>query len=88
VTTDDAAGAQAEWRRLTVKYPVGDASADPSVTMAPAKESVEFTTRYVTDYRTRRAQRDRLFTRILEEVTRNPDRVALAVPGSSRASHP
>jgi len=80
VTTDDAASARAEWRRLTVKYPVGDASADPSVTMAPAKESVEFTTRYVTDYRTRRAQRDRLFTRILEEVARNPDRVTLAVP--------
>lgn len=62
-----------------MKYPVGDASADPNVTMAPAKESVEFTVRYVVGYRTRRAQQDRLFTRILEEIAKNPDRVALAV---------
>ncbi len=79
VTADDATGARSEWRRLTVKYPVGDASADPNVTMAPAKESVEFTVRYVVGYRTRRAQQDRLFTRILEEIAKNPDRVALAV---------
>jgi len=39
---------------------------------------LEFTLRYIVDYRRRRTVKDQLFTRILEEVDKSKDRVRLA----------
>jgi hypothetical protein len=39
---------------------------------------IEFTLRYVVDYKSRRLTRDRLFTRLLEEIDATGGRVAIA----------
>ena len=39
---------------------------------------IEFTLRYVVDYKTRRTTKDRLFVRILEEIDKAPDQVGIA----------
>jgi len=81
IAGEDTSRAHALWRNMAAKHSIKDETIEPSVTLAATKESLEFTVRYVADYKARRAQRDRLFTRILEEVAKNPGRVALAAPG-------
>ena len=48
------------------------------MTLIATDNWVEFTTRYVVDYKKRRQTKDRLFTRILEEVDKTGGRVAIA----------
>jgi hypothetical protein len=48
------------------------------VTMVANDNWLEFTVRYIVDYRRRRSVRDQLFTRILEEVDASADRIRLA----------
>lgn len=80
ITREDTARAHALWRQMATRYSVKDETIDPTVTLAVTRECLEFTVRYVTGYKTRRAQRDGLFARILDEIAKNPDRVALAIP--------
>ena len=56
----------------------GDAPVEPVVTMIANDNWLEFTLRYVVDYRKRRAVKDQLFTRILEEIDKSEDRIRLA----------
>ena len=48
------------------------------ITLAANDNWIEFTARYVVDYRKRRFVKDRLFTRLLEEVDKSENRVRLA----------
>jgi hypothetical protein len=70
-------------------YRVEDANIEPLITLRATDNWIEFTVRYVVDYRTRRRMKDHLFTRILEEVDKSQNRVRLAsatfeiVPGST-----
>lgn len=76
---DDYARASKEaWRVAVVKYRLEEAQVEPMVTMVANDNWLEFTLRYVVDYRRRRSVKDRLFTRILEEVDQSNDRVRLA----------
>jgi hypothetical protein len=58
-----------------------------SVTLAANDNWIQFTARYVVDYRQRRTVRDRLYTRILEEVDRSANRIRLA-SGDSGSGEP
>lgn len=49
------------------RYVIEDARVDPMVTLVANDNWLEFTVRYVVDYRRRRLTKDTLFTRILEE---------------------
>ena len=51
---------------------------DPTVTLIANDNWVEFTLRYIVDYRSRRKTKDRLFTRVLERIDAQPDRVGMA----------
>jgi hypothetical protein len=58
------------------------------ITLRATDNWIEFTVRYVVDYRKRRWMKDHLFTRILEEIDKSGNRIRLAsstfevVPGS------
>lgn len=61
--TDDA---RAAWHKFSHQYPVEDARLDSMVTMSFDSNYIEFTLRYVVNYRARRSTRSLLFARILE----------------------
>ncbi len=66
------------WQLAVRKYQLAEARIDPMITLTATDNWIEFTMRYIVDYRQRRAVQDRLFTRILEEVDRSNDRIRLA----------
>jgi hypothetical protein len=54
------------------------ATVQPAVTMTLNENWIEFTVRYVVDYKARRATRDHLFTRVLEEIDQVANQVGIA----------
>ena len=75
---DYARRSQESWRQVVRKYALEDARVEPMVTLVATDNWLEFTARYIVDYRLRRVVKDRLFTRILEEVDRSENRIRLA----------
>jgi len=78
VCRDYAEQSKESWGRAVRKYQLNEISIDPLVTLAATDNWIAFTVRYIVDYRQRRVVRDRLFTRILQEVDRSAGRVRLA----------
>jgi small-conductance mechanosensitive channel len=74
------ARAQDEWRRMQLRFSIEPITIDPVVTVLFADNWLEFTVRYVVDYRRRRLTKDHLFTRILEEFAQTEGRVEIAFP--------
>lgn len=60
------------WQNMVRHYRVEDANVEPMITLQATDNWIEFTVRYVVDYRKRRWMKDHLFTRILEEVVEPP----------------
>ena len=78
VVGDYAASAKATWETFARKYRIEEASVEPMVTLVATDNWMEFTLRYIVDYKARRKTKDRLFTRIIEEVDRTQGRVNVA----------
>ena len=78
VTGEYATQAKASWAELIHQYRVDPTEIDPRVFLVANDNWMEFTLRYVVDYKKRRITKDQLFTRILEEVDLTNGRVALA----------
>ncbi|MES2123725.1 MAG: mechanosensitive ion channel domain-containing protein [Gemmatimonadota bacterium] len=78
VVGDYSRGAATAWQQITRSFLVEDAAVDPMVTLVANDNWIEFTLRYVVDYKSRRLTKDRLFTRILEEVETSGGRIAIA----------
>jgi len=78
VVGEYARGARKAWGDVVSKYLIDDARVDPVVTMAANQNWIEFTLRYVVDYKMRRGTKDRIFTRILEEIDKTDDQVGIA----------
>ncbi len=70
--------AEESWRALAAKYRVEPVPTAPTVFLVVTDNWLEFTLRYVVDYRQRRATKDALFRRLLEEVAASGGRVAIA----------
>lgn len=70
--------AQQTWQLMVNKYRIEDARVEPAVTLIANDNWMEFTIRYVTDFKMRRSSKDTLFTRILEEFDASEGRVQLA----------
>lgn len=80
---DDSLGdivpeAKKTWRAMVNKYRIEDAIIEPMVTLIANDNWLEFTVRYVTDYKRRRSTKDILFTRIMEEFDSTGGKVSLA----------
>ncbi|MBL8997722.1 MAG: mechanosensitive ion channel family protein [Gemmatimonadetes bacterium] len=78
VVGEYTAGAAASWQEITRSFLVEDAMVTPMVSMIANDNWIEFTVRYVTDFKFRRRTKDRLFTRILEEIDASNGRIAIA----------
>ncbi len=70
--------AQEHWEAMVRKYLIEDATTSPIVTLVVNDNWVEFTLRYVVEYKKRRTAKDQLFTRILEEVDNSQGKVQFA----------
>ncbi len=57
-----------EWKNLIKKFVIEDAKIKNFVTMSADENWVTFTLRYVTDFKSRRSTKDKLFTRIIGEI--------------------
>lgn len=66
------------WKTVVKKYLIEDARVEPMITLRADENWVEFTVRYIVDYKQRRTAKDLLFTRILEEVEASDGRIQIA----------
>lgn len=66
------------WLQVVKQYRLEEARVEPMVTMVANDNWLEFTLRYIVDYRKRRLVKDQLFTRVLEEIDASGDRIRLA----------
>jgi small-conductance mechanosensitive channel len=66
------------WKSVVGRYLVEDERVEPMVTVIANDNWIEFTVRYVVDYKRRRITKDQLFTRILEAFDQADGRVAIA----------
>lgn len=72
------ASAKATWQSVAKKYLIEEAQIEPMVTLVANDNWVQFTLRYITDYKLRRNTRNELFTRILKELEKTNGRVEIA----------
>lgn len=70
--------AKKTWQAMVNKYRIEDARIEPAVTLIANDNWLEFTVRYVTDYKLRRSTKDILFTRIMEEFDASGGKVEMA----------
>lgn len=70
--------AQKKWDQMINKYLIEPQTIEPAVTVIANDNWLEFTIRYVVDYKRRRSTKDQLFTHILDEIDQTEGRVAIA----------
>lgn len=73
-----ATASQQTWDAMQGRFMLENASVKPSVTLRFDENWITFTLRYVVDFKRRRSTKDRLYTRILEEIRYNPDIIMIA----------
>lgn len=78
VVADYVAGAELEWDSMLRRFRLEPARVQPMVTLVATDNWLEFTVRYVVDYKKRRITKDLLFTRILDEFDKTDGRVRIA----------
>lgn len=78
VVGDYTIEAQAAWTRMLRKYRLEEARIEPMVTLVATDNWLDFTVRYVVDYRRRRITKDALFTSVLNAIDGTKGSVALA----------
>ncbi len=70
--------ANQHWQRMIRRYRIEPARVEPMVTMEATDNWVEYTLRYVVDYKHRRSTRDEIFRLILKRVEETEGKVELA----------
>jgi small-conductance mechanosensitive channel len=78
ITGEYTIAARDAWKEMVNKYLVEDAKVDPMIFLIANDNWMEFTIRYVVDYKKRRITKDLFFTRILEEIDKTDGRVSIA----------
>jgi len=70
--------AQARWKEMYKKYRLEHESVDPVVTLTANDNWLEFTLRYIVDYKKRRGTKDQLFEGIINKIESTDGKVAIA----------
>ena len=70
--------AKGVWKEIVKKFFIEEAMIDPVVTLSFTDNWVEFTCRFITDYRRRRDTKDKIFSRLLEEIDKTKGAVGIA----------
>jgi len=73
-----ATEAAVAWRGVVKKYRIENASVAPTLTLVATDNWLQYTLRYVVDYRQRRGVKDALFNAIMDQVDASHGRVQLA----------
>ena len=66
------------WQEMVKRYRIEDASVTPAITLVVNDNWMEYTLRYVVDYRRRRTTKDALFNHIMDLVDASGGKVQLA----------
>lgn len=69
--------AQEEWRTMTTKYMIEKAKTEPMVTMTADNNGLVFTLRYTVDFKQRRGTKDKLFTKIITDISNSNNAIKL-----------
>lgn len=69
--------AKDSWKVMVNKYLIEDAKIEPMVTLQLTDNWIEYSVRYVVDFKKRRLIKNQLFTRILEEFEKTDGRVSI-----------
>ena len=67
------------WNQMVDKYMIENAQVEPMISYTFDTNCITVTIRYVVDYKNRRGTKDKLFTKILEEVNNSPEYLSIAV---------
>jgi small-conductance mechanosensitive channel len=78
LTGSYATFAKEAWNKIVKKYLIEDASTEPMVNLVANDNWLEYTVRYIVDYKKRRSFKNSLFLNILEEIEKTDGRVAIA----------
>jgi small-conductance mechanosensitive channel len=78
IVGDYTVHARDAWAGMLRRYRLEDARVDPMVTLVATDNWLDYTIRYVVDYRRRRTTKDMLFTKVLDAIDASGGRVALA----------
>lgn len=78
VVGDYARSAEQAWQPITRRYLIEKASVQPMVSIAFDANAIWVTLRYVVDYKFRRSTKDKLFTRILDQIRASDGLVQIA----------
>ncbi len=78
VVGDYAKTAASVWQNFSRKFLLENAVTDPMVSLVANDNWMEFTVRYVVDFKKRRVTKDALFTRILDEFEKSDGKVSFA----------
>jgi hypothetical protein len=70
--------AKESWKTTVEEFIIEDARVEPTVTLVANDNWMEFTVRYVVDYKKRRTTKDVFFRRLLEDIDHTEGKVALA----------
>jgi len=70
--------AASSWKGMVKKYRIEDARVEPMLTLVATDNWLQYTLRYVVDYRRRRGVKDALFNGIMDLVDASNGRVQLA----------
>lgn len=75
---DYTTNADIAWKEFSKQFLLENASVEPIVTLALNDNWMEFTLRYVVDFKVRRRTKDKLFTRVLDEFSKTDGNVKFA----------
>ncbi len=78
VTRETVQAGRRTWNEMVRKYRIEDAHIEPMVHLKATDNWIEFTVRYVVDYRRRRSTRDEIFSRILDAFDASNGRIQMA----------
>ncbi|MCB0748280.1 MAG: mechanosensitive ion channel [Ignavibacteriae bacterium] len=78
VVGDYAKNALVSWKEMVNKFMIENARVDPMITVTFNENWINFTIRYVVEYKSRRSTKDKMFTRILEEVNKSNGQIKIA----------
>lgn len=69
IVTEFKNDAQQEWSEMTRKYMIEKARTEPMVSMTADESGLHFTLRYTVDFKQRRGTKDKLFTKIISDIS-------------------
>lgn len=70
--------AKADWKKMTETLMIEEAKIEPMISMSFDENWITFTLRYVVDFKQRRSTKDKISTRILQEINNSGGRIKVA----------